>query len=41
VDASGRLSESTRLCRDVGDNEYQLAHYATWEGFQEAIVKAS
>jgi hypothetical protein len=41
VDASGGLSESTRLCRDVGDNEYQLAHYATWEGFQEAIVKAS
>src|ERR1700704_3555824 len=41
VEASGRRSESTRLCRDVGDDEYQLAQYATWEGFRDAIVKAS
>jgi hypothetical protein len=41
VDASGRLSESTRLCGDVADDDCQFAQYATWGGFREAIVKAS
>ena len=40
VDASGRLSESTRLCCDVGDDDYQFTLYATWGG-REAAVKAS
>ena len=41
VDASGRLSESTRLCCDVGDDDYQFGPYATWGGFREAAVKTS
>jgi hypothetical protein len=41
VDAGGRRSESTRLCRDVGDDEYNFAQYDTWEGFRDAIEKAS
>ena len=41
VDASGRLFESTRLCGDVAHDDCQFAQCGTWEGFREAIVKAS